>query len=78
MNPGTQVTRLDDTLVKAIWAAAYRAGKEAGQREASAYEWGSKLKPETPEQAWQNHVQWMIEGWSNFDINTPEHWADVP
>jgi hypothetical protein len=79
MNPGTQVTPPPDALAKAIWAAGYHAGKKAGENEAAAYEWGSRIPSETPEQAWENFVQWRIEigGVYALDINNPEHWRDV-
>lgn len=69
-----------DRLVRAVWSAAFRSGYANGSDDATAYEWGTRRKAKTPEKAWEEDVQWMIETDTNahLDIGNPAKWADVP
>lgn len=68
-------------LVRAVWAAGFRAGHDSGSDAATAYEWGShSQKPQDPDKAWAEDVQWRIDAESSYklDIENPEAWRDVP
>lgn len=70
-----------DALVRAVWAAGFRAGKQSGEDAAMSHEWGSRShEPQTPEDAWNVHVEWRLktEGSYAVDTNNPEVWASVP
>ena len=72
---------IDIKLVKAIWAAGFRAGHENGSDEACAYEHGTcSRKPQDPESAWDKDVQWCIDTdtSSHLDIDDPKSWENVP
>jgi len=68
-------------LVRAAWAAGFRSGRENGSDEATAYEHGSRsFKPQEPEKAWQEDVQWRIDTDTSchLDVSNPDAWDDVP
>lgn len=67
-------------LVRAIWAAGFRAGREAGSDEATSYERGHRQPTKTPDEAWDESVKWRIEteGSYHLQLDNPEHWNDVP
>lgn len=70
-----------NALVRAVWAAGFRTGKQSGEDNATAYEWGSRShEPQTPDDAWNVHVEWRLKAESSYAINTnnPEAWASVP
>lgn len=69
-------------LVRAVWAAGFRAGKTNGEDAAASYERGGRSqKPQDPDSAWQEDVQWRIDTESEnyrMDILNPDAWGDVP
>jgi hypothetical protein len=70
-------------LVRAVWAAGFRAGKTSGGNEASAYEYGDhSYKPQGPDDAWKEDVQWRIDveldSSYHIDMTDPGAWEDVP
>jgi hypothetical protein len=70
-----------ERLVRAVWAAGWRAGHDSGSDAATSYEWGSRSqKPQDPEKAWAEDVQWRIDAESSYklDIENPEAWRDAP
>lgn len=71
-----------ERLIRAVWAAGFRAGRENGSDAATAYEWGSRSqKPQDPDGAWKENVQWRIDAESKnyrMDISDPDAWSDVP
>ena len=70
-----------EALVRAVWAAGFRAGKQSGEANATACEWGSRShEPQTPEEAWNVHVEWWLKVESRYAINTNnlEAWDSVP
>lgn len=80
--PETQSGSSLQRLVRAVWAAGFRAGKANGEDAATSYEWGSRSqKPQDPDGAWEEDVQWRIDTESKnyrMDIADPEAWSDVP
>lgn len=76
----TAESRSLDALVRAIWAAGFRAGKAAGADEAMSFEWGNRPGSKTPEQAWDEDVKWRLESEHSYrlELDNPEHWNDVP
>lgn len=71
-----------EALVRAVWAAGFRAGKTSGEDAATAHAWGTSSQlPQTPEEAWNVDVRWRVNTESNnyhLDIADPEAWEDVP
>lgn len=71
-----------DALVRAVWAAGFRAGKTSGEDAATAHAWGTSSQlPQTPEAAWEADVRWRIGAESKYyciDIADPEDWESIP
>lgn len=67
-------------LIKAIWAAGFRVGRDNGSDEACAYEHGTfSQKPQDPVKAWDEDVQWRIntDTSQHIDVDNPKHWEEI-
>ena len=67
-------------LLKAAFAAGFRYGHDAG----ADAEWGHGCsisnKPQTPDKAWSEDVQWRIDTEHSYhlDVENPKHWDSIP
>ena len=72
LSPSESIER----LVRAVWAAGFRVGKESSKDVGSVYQ-----TAQDPELAWREDVQWRIdtEGKAyHLDISNPDDWDSVP
>jgi hypothetical protein len=74
------MNNIDINLIKAIFAAGFRIGRNNGIDAASAYECGScSYSAQDWETAWKEDIQWMIDTdtSSHLDINDIKSWENV-
>jgi len=65
-------------LLKAVWAAGFRTGRDNGADAATSFECGHRsMKPQDPEKAWAEEVDWKLIGFE-VDMTDPKNWADIP
>ena len=73
---------MDEKLIKAIFAAGFRAGYDNGIDNATAWEWGSgHTNASDPDEAWEEDVEPYlntdVDG-NKLDINDPNSWENIP
>lgn len=69
---------MNDELIKAIWQAGFRMGREAGERNTFAYETGAKPECiEDPDDAWDDLYKTHFsdgQALCALDMNNPKSW----
>jgi|DEB0MinimDraft_6_1074348.scaffolds.fasta_scaffold304044_1 hypothetical protein len=66
-----------ETLVRAVWGAAYAYGMQAGQTAATAFERGGGYNPRTPQEAWDEEVLSMAAYCDEFNVSKPKFWNEL-
>jgi hypothetical protein len=66
-----------ETLVRAVWGAAYAYGMQAGQGAAAAFERGGGYNPRTPQEAWDEEVLSMAAYCDEFNVSKPKFWNEL-
>ena len=73
---------MNEQLIKAVWAAGFRSGKEHGMDESTAWEWGHPIPSVSAEKAWEDNIGWRLEPdclkANSMDLKNIKEWEDIP